>query len=123
MHAKTTVKSEIFLKIPKSIFIWIFVKIILYDNIIQGIVVDSASKPALVQDTNYMVEKNHIAPYLGAFVAYLMPQWNGSKGVYIYKNYCWNVVVNSRYLPSVQKNTSFGQKGLQQTILLRKLTI
>ena len=31
----------------------------------------SACKPALVQDTNYMVEKTyHIAPYLGALGAY-----------------------------------------------------
>ena len=55
----------------------------------QGIVDGSASKPALVQDTNYMVEKtDHIAPDLGAFGAYLMPQWpiNGSKGVSMYKN-------------------------------------
>ena len=36
----------------------------------------SASKPALRQDTSYMVEKTYpnIAPYLGAFGAYLMPQ-------------------------------------------------
>ena len=35
----------------------------------------SAAKPALRQDTGYMVEKTyHIAPYLGAFGAYLMPQ-------------------------------------------------
>ena len=50
----------------------------------QGIVDSSASKPALIQDTNYMVEKTfHIAPYLGAFGPYVMPQWpiNGSKGV------------------------------------------
>ena len=41
----------------------------------QGIVDGSASKAALVQDTNYMVEKTyHIAPYLGVFVPYLMPQ-------------------------------------------------
>ena len=42
----------------------------------QGIVDGSASKPALRQDTGYMVEKtyNDIAPYLGAFGAYLMPQ-------------------------------------------------
>ena len=41
----------------------------------QRIVDGSASKPALVQDTNYMVEKTYnIAPYLGAFGAYLMPQ-------------------------------------------------
>ena len=43
-------------------------------------------KPALVQDTDFMVEKTyHIAPYLGAFGAYLMPQWPiyGSKGVSI----------------------------------------
>ena len=34
----------------------------------QGIVDGSASKLALVQDTNYMVEKTcHIAPHLGAF--------------------------------------------------------
>ena len=36
----------------------------------------SARKPALRQDTGYMVEKTYhdIAPYLGAFGAYLMPQ-------------------------------------------------
>ena len=36
----------------------------------------SASKPALRQDTGYMVEKTDldIAPYLGPFGAYLMPQ-------------------------------------------------
>ena len=36
----------------------------------------SASKPALRQDTGYMVEKTYldIAPYLEAFGAYLMPQ-------------------------------------------------
>ena len=35
----------------------------------------SACKPALIQDTEYMVEKTyHIAPYLGAFWAYLMTQ-------------------------------------------------
>ena len=41
----------------------------------QGIVDSSARKPALTQDTGYMVEKTYfdIAPYLGAFGAYLMP--------------------------------------------------
>ena len=36
----------------------------------------SARKPALIQDTGYIVEKTYheIAPYLGAFGAYLMPQ-------------------------------------------------
>ena len=35
----------------------------------------SARKPQLVQDTEYMVEKTyHIAVYLGAFGACLMPQ-------------------------------------------------
>ena len=36
----------------------------------------SARKPALRQDTAYMVEKTYldIAPYLGAFGAYVMPQ-------------------------------------------------
>ena len=44
-------------------------------NITQGKVDGSASKPTLVQDTNYMVEKTyHTAPYLGAFEAYIMPQ-------------------------------------------------
>ena len=35
----------------------------------------SAHKPTLRQDTGYMVEKTYldIAPYLGAFGAYLMP--------------------------------------------------
>ena len=41
---------------------------------IQGIN-GSALNPAFVPDTNYMVEKtSYIAPYLGAFGAYLMPQ-------------------------------------------------
>ena len=42
----------------------------------QGMVDGSTSKPALRQDTGYMVEKTDldIAPYLGAFGAYLMPQ-------------------------------------------------
>ena len=42
----------------------------------QGIVDGSTSKPALIQDTGYMVEKTYhdIAPYLRAFGAYLMPQ-------------------------------------------------
>ena len=32
-------------------------------------------KPALVQDTDYVVEKTyHLAQYFGAFGAYLMPQ-------------------------------------------------
>ena len=46
----------------------------LFENI-QGIG-GSARKPALIQDTGYMVEKTYfdIAPYLGAFGAYLMPQ-------------------------------------------------
>ena len=73
-----------------------------------------------------MVEKTyHIAPYLGAFEAYLMPRGPiyGSKGVSIHKNDCWNGVVNSRYLPSGQKAISFGQKRPQQTIWLRKLII
>ena len=58
-------------------------------------------KPALVQDTDYMVEKIYlIAPYLGAFGAFLMPQCPayGTKGVSIYQNDRWNLMVNSRYL-------------------------
>ena len=45
-------------------------------KISQGMVDGSASKPALRQDTGYMVEKPYldIAPYFGAFGAYLMPQ-------------------------------------------------
>ena len=41
----------------------------------QGMVDGSARKPALRQDTGYMAEKTYldIAPYLGAFGAYLMP--------------------------------------------------
>ena len=49
-----------------------------------------------------MVDKTyHLAPYLDAFGAYLMPQWpiKGSKYVSIYQNDRWNVVVNS----SIQK--------------------
>ena len=43
------------------------------NKLLQGIVDGSVSKPALVQDTNYMLEKTyHI--YLGAFGAYLMPK-------------------------------------------------
>ena len=50
--------------------------IILYQPLPQGMVDGSAAKPALRQDTGYMVEKPYlnIAPYLGAFGAYLMPQ-------------------------------------------------
>ena len=42
----------------------------------QGMVDGSASKPALRQDAGYMVEKtyHYIAPYLGAFGAFFMPQ-------------------------------------------------
>ena len=42
----------------------------------QGMVDGSESKPALRQDTGFMVEKTYhdIATYLGAFGAYLMPQ-------------------------------------------------
>ena len=45
------------------------------DKVTQGID-GSAHKPTLIQDTGYMVEKTYfdIAPYLGAFGAYLMPQ-------------------------------------------------
>ena len=52
------------------------VSTVLSQYIRQGIVDGSASKPAPRQDTGYMVEKTHhdIAPYLGAFGAYLMPQ-------------------------------------------------
>ena len=40
-----------------------------YSIIIQGIVDGSASKPALIQYTGYMVEKTYhdIAPYFGGF--------------------------------------------------------
>ena len=49
---------------------------ILRQYIKQGILVGSASKPALRQDTGYIVEKTYhdITPYLGAFGSYLMPQ-------------------------------------------------
>ena len=42
----------------------------------QGIVNGSSSKPAFRQYTGYMVEKTYydIAPYVGAFGAYLLPQ-------------------------------------------------
>ena len=45
-------------------------------SFIQGMVDGSASQPVLRQDTGYMVEKTYydIAPYLGAFGAYLMSQ-------------------------------------------------
>ena len=45
-------------------------------KISQWMVDGSASKPALRQDTGYMVEKTYyeITQYLGGFGAYLMPQ-------------------------------------------------
>ena len=48
----------------------------------------------------------HIAPYLGAFGTYLMPQRPiyGSTGVSIYQNNRWNLAVTSHYLPSVKKS-------------------
>ena len=43
-------------------------------HIVQGID-GSARTLMLIQETGYMVEKtNHIALYVGAFGAYLMPQ-------------------------------------------------
>ena len=43
-------------------------------NFIKGIVNGSASKPALIQDNNYIIEKTYyIAQYLSAFGVYLMP--------------------------------------------------
>ena len=46
------------------------------ERVIQGMIDGSARKPALRQDTGYMVEKIYldIAPYLWAFGAYVMPQ-------------------------------------------------
>ena len=60
------------MKTPKITYL---TKSLLAINIKQGMVDSSASKPALRQDTGYMVEKTYydIAPYLGAFGAYLMP--------------------------------------------------
>ena len=60
----------------KTIWIFVWSSIIVHYNLQQGMVDGSASKPALRQDTGYMVEKTYldIAPYLGAFGAYLMPQ-------------------------------------------------
>ena len=50
--------------------------IIKEENRLQQGIDGSARKPALRQDTGYMVEKTYldIAPYLGAFGAYVMPQ-------------------------------------------------
>ena len=51
----------------KMILMLITFTFILNEYILQGIVEGSASKPALIQYTNYMVEKTyHIAPYFGA---------------------------------------------------------
>ena len=52
------------------------VEVVVVIIVIQGMVDGSASKPALRLDTGYIVEKTYldIAPYLGAFGAYLMPQ-------------------------------------------------
>ena len=48
----------------------------IFTDLKHGMVAGSASKPALRQYTGYMFEKTYldIAPYLGAFGAYLMPQ-------------------------------------------------
>ena len=102
-----------------SINICIFSLVLTLKKIYKGLD-NSARKPTLIQDTKHLVEKTyHIAPYLGAFGAYVMPQWSkyGSKGVSIYQNDRWNVAVNSRYIPSGQKASSFGQKRHQKTIL------
>ena len=59
-----------------SIFVFFILDIwLLYLGYQQGID-GSARKPALRQDTGYMVEKTYhdIAPYLGTFGAYIMPQ-------------------------------------------------
>ena len=72
----------------------------------------------IIQIFIYMAEKTyHLAPYLGAFGAYLMPQRpiQVSKGGSIYQSNLWNVAVNSQYLPSGQKAISFGQKRPRKT--------
>ena len=64
-----------------------------------------------------MVEKiYHLALYLGPFGAYLMPQ--GSKGVPIYQNDCWNMEVNSHYLPYGKKKLETTQKKSIWLIIL-----
>ena len=59
------------------------------------IVDGSASKPALRQDTGYMVDKTYydIATYLGVSGAYLMPQCPiyVLTGVFIFKKYTVSV--------------------------------
>ena len=73
-----------------------------------------------------MVEKTyHIAPYLGAFGAYLMHQSPiyGSKGVSINQNNRWNVAVNSHYLPSDKKKSLVLVKNNPKRLWLRKFTI
>ena len=88
--------------------------------LVQGMVDGSASMPALRQDTGFMVDKN--LPWYSTIFGSFWGLFNasatqyGSKGVSIYKIDHWNVVVNSRYLPSGQKTISFGQKRPQQTI-------
>ena len=65
---------------------------------LQGIVDSSASKPTLVKDTNYMVEKTyHIVPYLGAFGAYLMTQ----KGVSAFRfRFCFYSTIKTQLATS-----------------------
>ena len=56
----------------------------------------SARKPALLQDTDYMVDKTYkVVPCYGLFGAYLMPQWpiQGLKLVSINQNHRWNMAV------------------------------
>ena len=67
-------------------------------RVLSGWCTDSSvSKPALVQHTDYIVEKE---TYLDLFGDYLMHQLHikDSKGVSIFKNNCCNVVVKSCYL-------------------------
>ena len=72
----------------------------------------SSRKPALVQDTDYMVEKTyHLAPYFGALGAYLMPPWpiQSSTGISIHQNDRWTWPSTHVIFHLVKKDISIGQ--------------
>ena len=70
-------------------------------------------KPAIVQDTDYKIEKTyHTAPYLGAF------------GAYMFQNmFPYTITMLERGGQLMLSSIIFSQKQPRKTIWLRKLTI
>ena len=97
-------------------------------SLIQALIPSVTDRGGMIQDTNYMAEINSpiVCCFWGLFNASVSHKW--LKGVYLYKNYCWNVAVNSHYLPSSQMplvlvkndpNRLYGLEDIQFSLIFR----